>query len=164
MSKRPTGRPTKFTQELADTICSRIAEGESLRSICRGDTVPHIGTILRWVAENSVFREQYEVAMAQRAESMFEEILEIADETKRDTIATENGEKPNAEWISRSRLRVDARKWMLSKMLPKKYGDKMALVGDAEQPLHTQTTLNVSGLSTQALAEIMAAQDAANKQ
>ena len=63
--------------------------------------------------------------MVQRSEAMFEDILEIADDTSRDTIDTENGEKANSEWISRSRLRVDARKWMLSKMMPKKYGDKI---------------------------------------
>lgn len=65
--------------------------------------------------------------MEQRSESMFEEILEIADETSRDTIDTETGEKANTEWISRSRLRVDARKWMLSKMVPKKYGERQAI-------------------------------------
>lgn len=72
--------------------------------------------------------------MEQRSESMFEEILEIADETSRDTIDTETGEKANTEWISRSRLRVDARKWMLSKMVPKKYGERLAIGGADDMP------------------------------
>lgn len=121
------GRPSILNDELAEAICTRMAEGESLRAICRSDGMPALGSVFRWIAVNDVFREQYEAAMAQRTESMFEEILEIADETSLDTISTENGDKPNAEWISRSRLRVDARKWMLSKMLPKKYGDRQAI-------------------------------------
>lgn len=121
------GRPSILNDELAEAICTRMAEGESLRAICRSDGMPALGSVFRWIAVNEVFREQYEAAMAQRTESMFEEILEIADETSLDTISTENGYKPNAEWISRSRLRVDARKWMLSKMLPKKYGDRQAI-------------------------------------
>ncbi len=121
------GRPSILNDELAEAICTRMAEGESLRAICRSEGMPALGSVFRWIAVNEVFREQYEAAMAQRTESMFEEILEIADETSLDTISTENGDKPNAEWISRSRLRVDARKWMLSKMLPKKYGDRQAI-------------------------------------
>lgn len=131
------GRPSDLTPEITDTICTRMAEGESLRSICRSEGMPALGTVFRWVANNQLFREQYEAAMAQRTETMFEEILEIADETSSDTIATEHGERPNAEWISRSRLRVDARKWMLSKMLPKKYGDKVTqelVDGDGANP------------------------------
>lgn len=133
--KPKIGRPTVFTQELADHICARIAEGESLRSVCRDENIPPTGTILRWVAQNEVFREQYEAAMEQRAEYLFEEMFEIADETKLDTIETETGERPNAEWISRSRLRVDVRKWALSKMMPKKYGDRIQHANDPDNPL-----------------------------
>lgn len=128
------GRPTIFTQALADAICERISEGESLRKISRDDDMPPAGTILRWVAHDPIFREQYEAAMEQRAEYLFEEMFEIADETKLDTIETETGERPNAEWISRSRLRVDVRKWALSKMMPKKYGDKLQVGGAEDLP------------------------------
>lgn len=156
------GRPSIYTEELGVEICSRMGNGESLRSICRDDDMPHLGTVLRWVARDSIFREQYDAAMEQRAEALFEEMFEIADETRLDTIETETGERPNAEWISRSRLRVDVRKWALSKMMPKKYGDKVVLAGDPEQPLRTEATLNVSGLSTETLAEILKAKDASD--
>lgn len=156
------GRPSDYSLELVNSICIRIAEGESLRSICRDDAMPAMSAVFRWIAAHEEFKEQYAMAMEQRTEALFEEILEIADETSRDTIDTENGEKANSEWISRSRLRVDARKWMLSKMMPKKYGDKIAIGGADDLPA-IQSTLDVSGLSTAALAEIMAASDA-NKQ
>ena len=87
--------------------------------------MPSKGTVFRWIATFKEFQDQYEAAMVQRSEAIFEDILEIADNSSRDTIITDTGEKPNSEWISRSRLRVDARKWMLSKMMPKRYGDKI---------------------------------------
>lgn len=162
VAPKKIGRPTIYTPELVETICTRMIDGESLRAICRDEHMPPAGTVLRWVSQHKEFRDQYEDAMAQRAESMFEEILDIADETSRDTVITDTGERANTEWISRSRLRVDARKWMLSKMMPKKYGDKIAIGGADDLPA-VQSTLNVSGLSTAALAEIMAVADA-NKQ
>lgn len=119
------GRPSEFSLEVADAICERIAEGESLRAICAAEEMPNKATVFRWLANNKAFSDQYARARESQADLMADEILEIADETERDTILTDSGEKPNAEWISRSRLRVDARKWLASKMAPKKYGDKV---------------------------------------
>ncbi|KAI3598735.1 hypothetical protein D8I24_5681 [Cupriavidus necator H850] len=156
------GRPSIFTQAITDEICSRMAEGESLRSICRDDTMPALGTVFRWVANDKAFREQYEAAMAQRAEALFEELFEIADESCDDTYVDENGNtKTNAEVIARSRLRVDVRKWALSKMLPKKYGDKQEIdlnVTDAlaerlaRAKLRNDAAVKRSGPDTSALA------------
>lgn len=131
------GRPTIYSEELIATICSRIAQGESMNRISKDDSMPALATMFRWMGEpdKKVFREKYDVAMQQRAEFLFEEMLDIADETARDTITGENGDRANTEWISRSKLRVDTRKWMLAKMVPKKYGDKVALSGDPENPL-----------------------------
>lgn len=132
---KPMGRPTIRTPEMVAEIFSRMAEGKSLRTICRDDNMPSVGTILRWVGEDKDFQKQYEAAMEQRAEALFEEMFEIADETNQDTISTDQGDRPNAEWISRSRLRVDVRKWALSKMVPKKYGDKIQHTGDGGGPV-----------------------------
>ena len=132
------GRPSSFDQKTADLICARLDDGESLRSICRDQSMPHVSTVLRWVAakEHQEFREQYAHAREAGLEQMADEILEIADETSRDTIVNSKGdEMANSEWIQRSKLRVDARKWILSKQLPKKYGDRTTLVGDNENPL-----------------------------
>lgn len=125
MTTKPIGRPSILNESMAELICTRMAEGESLRSICRDDVMPSLGTVFRWVAKDEQFREQYEAAMGQRAESLFEEILEIADDGANDTYEAEEGKRTNTDVIARSRLRVDARKWVLSKMLPKKYGDRI---------------------------------------
>lgn len=123
---KPTGRPSVYTDELADAICERLCDGESLRSICRDEEMPHIATILRMIDRHDHFREQYTRAMAVRAETMAEEILDIADNGTNDTYTDEEGnEKTNHDVIARSRLRVDSRKWLASKLLPKKYGEKV---------------------------------------
>ena len=120
------GRPTDYNQDKAILICSRMAEGESLRSICRDESMPALSTVFLWVAKHSEFSEQYKLAMASRADAMFEDMIEIADDGRNDYIVNGEGEERfNTEHVQRSRLRLDTRKWMLSKMLPKKYGEKI---------------------------------------
>lgn len=103
-----------------------------MRSICRDSAMPAMSTVFKWLRENQQFSEQYEIAMEQRAGALFEEMFEIADESSNDTSVDDNGNvRTNTEVVARSRLRVDVRKWALSKMVPKKYGDRLD-VGNAE--------------------------------
>ena len=119
------GRPTTYNEDIAAKICARMSEGESLRSVCRSDGFPVLSTVFLWIGKYPEFSEQYKLAMASRADAMFEDMIEIADDGRNDFMETEQGEKFNSEHVQRSRLRLDTRKWMLSKMLPKKYGDKI---------------------------------------
>jgi hypothetical protein len=122
-----TGRPSIFTQELAALICSRMSGGESLRSICEDADMPAKSSVFRWLADDATFRDQYARAMASRADAMAEEILEIADDGRNDTYKDADGnERTDQDVIARSRLRVDARKWLMARMAPKRYGDKIA--------------------------------------
>lgn len=123
------GRPSDFTQEIANTICERIADGESLRTICSQSEMPDKATVFRWLNGNTVFRDQYARAREAQADALFDEILDIADDGRNDWMAV-NGEddegwRANGEHMQRSRLRVDARKWMAAKLQPKKYGEKV---------------------------------------
>ena len=134
-------RPSEYTPEIGTTICSRIAEGESVRSIVKDEAMPSSSTIFRWLLDEtkSVFREQYETARNIQAEMMFEELVEIADDGSNDWMEKErqNGETftvVDSEHIQRSRLRVDTRKWYLSKVLPKKFGEKLD-VTSGDKPL-----------------------------
>lgn len=134
------GRRTEFSQEVADMICDRLANGESLRAICRDEDTPVQSTVFKWLDQQPQFAKQYARAREAQADTLADEILEIADDTSRDTIATEkNGEQPNSEWITRSRLRVDARKWLASKMAPKKYGEKLDLDATVKGKIETVT-------------------------
>ena len=143
MSERPAGRPPIYTEEIAAEICGRIAEGESLRSICRDPDMPALSSIFLWVKSQPGFSEQYALAMQARADAHFEDILEIADDARNDWMER-NGEdaagwQVNGEAIQRSRLRIDARKWMAGKMRPKVYGDKIGIGGaDDLPPIRTE--------------------------
>jgi len=106
------GRPTKYTKELGNAICLRLSS-ESLRSICRDEEMPARKTVHLWLLEESKkeFLHQYNIACNTRAEELFDSLEEIADNTKGD--------------VQRDRLRIDTKKWYLSKVMPKKYGDKL---------------------------------------
>ncbi len=124
------GRPSSFTQEVADAICEGIADGQSLRSICLSEDMPTKATVFRWLADEryAVFRDQYVRARETQADALFDEILQIADDGTRDTYTDKDGnERTDQDVIARSRLRVDARKWMAGKLRPKVYGDKVDL-------------------------------------
>lgn len=120
------GRPSIFTEELVDIICDRLISGESLRTICSSEEMPTSSTIYKWLIEKPLFSERYTRARESQMEAMAEEILEIADDTSNDTELDEDGTaRQNSEWINRSRLRVDTRKWLMSKLAPKKYGERI---------------------------------------
>ena len=125
----PGGRPTDYTEELADEICSLLAEGLSMRTVCNPDDMPNKSTVFRWIRTIPEFNDQYARAKEESADAMLEETMDIADEGTNDWMEANDPENPgyklNGEHIQRSRLRVDTRKWMMSKMKPKKYGDKI---------------------------------------
>ncbi len=134
--KHPGGRPTKYTQGVADKICSLIAEGKSVRAIGKMDGLPSSTTIFNWLMSNDKFLEQYTRARDVQADVLADEIIDIADDSSCDTVIDPQSGKPltDHEAIARSRLRVDARKWIASKLKPKKYGDKIAVGGAEDLP------------------------------
>lgn len=133
-------RQTTFSQEVADAICEKLADGISLRSICLDDEMPSKATVFKWLGQQPTFADQYARAREAQADTMADEILDIADDAANDFMTRRNAdgstsEALNSEHIQRSRLRVDSRKWLASKMLPKKYGDKTLVGSDPDNPL-----------------------------
>lgn len=113
---------------VADTICEKIAEGRSLRSILKDEGMPASSTVFKALAADKAFAEQYARAREAQADALFDEILDIADESAHDTYTDDNGnERTDQEVVARSRIRIDARKWMAGKLRPKVYGDKLDL-------------------------------------
>lgn len=128
------GRHTEYNKEVADNICVDIAESRvSLKTICQKEGYPCVSTVYKWLNENKDFSDNYARAKRDQADMLVEEIIEIADASEHDTIVGENGTYPNHEWINRSKLRVDARKWVASKLFPKKYGEKIDMTTDGER-------------------------------
>lgn len=144
---KKTGRPTDFSPEIANEICERLMKGQSLRFICRdeeGGWIPSERTIYRWLETNEPFRQQYAHAREVQADTLVDQIVSIADGEDINPDASD-GEKAAAmvRDAARDRLRMDARKWVASKLAPKKYGEKVALTGgDADDaPIKTAVTV-----------------------
>ncbi len=121
-------RPTKYTKALVTSICEQIAHGAGLKSICSQPNMPCMKTVFNWLAneEHAEFLHMYERAREQQQEYWADEIIEIADDGTNDFVEREakNGKKfivCDHDQINRSKLRVDTRKWLLSKVLPKVY-------------------------------------------
>ena len=127
MTDVPRRRPRHtYSREIADQICALVAEGHSLRKIVETPGMPCRQTVVYWLYDYPEFREKYEIARILQAEFWSHEILEIADDSTGDFIINEHGDRVvDHENINRARLRVDTRKWLLSKLLPKKYGDRV---------------------------------------
>ena len=172
------GRPSIYNPELAAQICEHIAQGKSLRTIAEMEGMPHQATIMAWLdGSHPDFSEQYARAREAQADKLAEETLLIADESSQDTYVDADGNvKTNTEAIQRSKLRVDTRKWLASKMAPKKYGDKMAIGGaddlgpvqtvtkemtDAERAVRLSRAINDNPAALQALAAALAKKAAA---
>jgi hypothetical protein len=143
------GRPSEFNQEIANKICDTLATSStSLRTMCLPDDMPSVRTVLYWLSEGDkedskpefkAFLHQYARAREQQADFLAEEILEIADDGSNDLMTIVKGdisyEQENKEVTNRSKLRVDARKWIASKLKPKKYGDKLDLNHEGGQTI-----------------------------
>ena len=105
----PAGRPSDYTQELADVICEQLARGDSMRKVCKADGMPVMSTVFRWLRQWAEFRQQYEIAKDEAADVMVEEINEIADNSTNDlmiTMAQKVQEKPQEEWTEQDILIV----------------------------------------------------------
>jgi hypothetical protein len=118
---------TVYTSEIAERICNEIAEGKSLRSVCEELDIPR-RTVRGWVLDDREgFAAQYARARELQMEAFEDELNEIADDGRNDWMTIKRGgeyvEVPNNEVLQRSRLRVDTRKWIMSKILPKRYAD-----------------------------------------
>jgi hypothetical protein len=159
-------RPTHFSDDVAGAICARLMDGESLRSICSDPEMPSGTTVFRWLGDDrySSFREQYARAREAQADAIADEILDIVDDGRNDWMEKlDKDGKPigwqlNGEAVMRSKLRADSRKWLASKLLPRKYGEKLDVTtgGDKLPPPTSSLAIQVAALlhSVQERAQI----------
>lgn len=113
------GRPSKYTVELAAEICLRIADGESLKKITDEEAMPSRVTVHQWLIDDKEFLNKYEAAKALQADVYADEMDDIAHNEEIDT--------------QRARLIIDTRKWVASKLKPKRYGDKLDMTSGGEK-------------------------------
>lgn len=138
----------------ANAVLESMITGLSCYQACKKIGLPHT-TFLTWVANDKQLADKYARAREDLIEFIAAQTLEIADAQVglNDNGSTDHGA------VQKQRLQVDTRKWLLSKLAPRKYGDRMMLTGDQDNPVQVQTTLDVKKLSTETLAEILKAQD-----
>jgi len=142
------GAPTTFSQKTADLICIMLSEGMSLREILRSDTtgvLPAQSTVYEWLLRHPSFAEQYARAREEQADTLADEIIQIADERPEVTefIDKRTGEVLSIDlssaYIQWQKNRIEARKWTAMKLKPKKYGDRVALEGvEGGAPIATE--------------------------
>ena len=122
------GRPTDYTPELAKEICDMVAScSTGIKKLCATqDNWPAHETIYRWLRQYKEFSDLYARAKKDQVRALVEEILEISDDSSQDDKENSNGTVVcNSEWVARSRLRVDTRKWIAAKLVPRLYGDNV---------------------------------------
>ena len=131
----PGGRPTLYSEELASKICAELASGKSLRTVCNQEGMPSRTSVFLWMSQYPAFSNQYAEAKEQSAEALAEEMFDIAD--------------AEGEEIQRSKLKVDVRKWYLSKIKPKKYGERITQEHSGPDGGPIETKVNDSELARQ---------------
>lgn len=149
-----TAKPERDKAAICQAVLQGMRDGLSAFKACQAAGVPQ-STFNRWVDANAKLAEDYAHAREDLIERMANDVLELADSE-----VPETGDgKRDWQAIQQRKLQVDSRKWLLSKLAPKKYGDRLELAGDKENPLQVQT-IDASKLSTDVLAQIIAAKDA----
>jgi hypothetical protein len=115
---KPMGRPTSYTKQKAQTICEMIENGMTLQAICELPDMPTISTVYQWQDAQPEFAESYARARVRKADTLADMVL---------------SEAFNSHDAQIGRLRVDALKWMASKLSPKRYGDKIEVESNSQQ-------------------------------
>lgn len=114
-------------ENIMDLIVERLASGESLRSICLSDGMPNRSTVMRWLDDNEAFATKYarakDIGFDERAEKLAEDI-EVEED------------------VQRAKLKFEYGRWYLSKLAPKRYGERLALAGDDSSPLNITVNMD----------------------
>lgn len=140
------GRPSIYSPEIAEEIASRLSKGEPLAAICREEGMPSVSTVNNWRNADEAFSGRIVRAREDGFDAIALECLEIADDSGNDRrfVGPEGQEREvvDSDHIQRAKLRVETRLKLLAKWDPKRYGDKVALTGDADSdPIKTQLTV-----------------------
>jgi hypothetical protein len=156
-TKSNAGAPTTYTEEMAELICNRISSGESLKSITNEPDMPCQTAVYAWLLRDPEFAKRYARAREEQADTLADEIVDIADERPEvnELIDKKTGEvlsiDLSSSYIAWQKNRIEARKWTAMKLRPKKYGDKLELGGNPDNPLKFEVKIEAE----QNLAELV---------
>ncbi|MCC8954100.1 hypothetical protein H8B02_11700 [Bradyrhizobium sp. Pear77] len=145
------GRPSTFTGEIFEAICERLADGQTLKQICRDPEMPDRYTVLRWIKNDDGRRRLYDQARRDGTDSLADDLIDIAWDTSNDSVVNERGTVVcNHEWIARSRVKTENIRFLIMKLNPRRYGDKLPEAIEARQmEIDTQAQLAEQNKITQ---------------
>jgi len=131
------GRPTKYSEEITDRICEVISNSsKGIHAVCQEEGMPSPSTVFKWLSENKTFSDKYARAKEAQADFMGEEMINLADTYRKTEIeyhSDQGSSTTTQDNVQRSKLQIEARKWLMAKLHPKKYGDKMDVTTDGEK-------------------------------
>ncbi|EFF6379721.1 DNA-binding protein [Escherichia coli] len=139
---KKVGRPHGYTEEKALEICELVADGQSINKISKMSGMPNRSTILKWFRDVPEFSTMYARAKEIGFEILADEIIDLAD-------AEENTDK---DQLRRHQLMIDTRKWLLAKLQPRKYGERVTqeIVGNKDE-----APVQVAEVSKEEIARIV---------
>ena len=146
------GRPSTYDPVIAAEICERLSDGIPLREICRQPGMPPWQTVYSWMERDASLVEAIARAREIGYDALAEECLKIADDGTNDYVEGERGPQLNSEHIQRSKLRIETRLKLLAKWNPKKYGERVQVAGDADNPLRVEAEVQADKLLQAILA------------
>lgn len=141
-AKRPFKQGDGFTQKLADEICERISNGETLRAICREVDKPSFFTVYKWLRANEEFKAAFDAARDVGFDVIAQECLAIADDASEDYVMGKKGPVFDKEHVMRARLKVETRLKLLAKW-SQRYSEKVAITDPDGGPVKAQTVVGV---------------------
>ena len=147
-----TGRPSTYDPAVATKICEQLSEGISLREICRQEGMPPWQTVYSWMERDASLVEAIARAREIGYDALAEECLKIADDGTNDYVEGERGPQLNSEHIQRSKLRIETRLKLLAKWSPKRYGERVQVAGDADNPVKVEAEVQADKLLQAILA------------
>ena len=132
--KKKVGKPSSYNIETARVICERLSNGESLVQITNDDHMPVQSVVYMWLLRHEEFTEMYTRAREEQADTNADQILAIADEMPPEYTDEKGRTTLDPTYIAWQKQRIEARKWTAMKLKPRKYGDKMQIGGDPDNP------------------------------
>ncbi len=143
-TKKKTGRPSDYLPEVADDICALIAAGESVLQISKRPGMPAQSSIYLWLSQHEEFSEKYRRARETQADYYADEMVGIADTCI-----------PDSAEVAKAKLQIDARKWYVTKIAPRKYGDKIQTEHSGEVSVKSEDLNTIARRLAFTLSKVM---------
>ena len=153
-AKRKQGAPSSYSEAIGNEIVTRLASGQSLHSICKLEHMPHISTIYDWIGKEPSFAEHYGRAREQAAHTLFDQMIDIADDFSRDLLA--DGSANNAA-IARARIQIETRARVAGKLAPRVYGERIEQLAQTVNVTNNNLTIDAQSLGAEQRALLRAA-------